>query len=118
LPVPRTEIGVLRVAGDRNAARTPTPSSTRIAPLHSIDLAKQHLEAASLRLLYSTFAEAFLAFGRIDFAARLSWLCDLRKPSAITGRANNFGQNLTRLFHNDQSLKQNEKLNCEDSGRP
>jgi hypothetical protein len=28
-------------------------------------------------LLYSAFAEAFLAFRRIDFAARLRWLLDL-----------------------------------------
>ncbi len=28
-------------------------------------------------LLYSAFAEAFLAFRRIDFVARLRWLFDL-----------------------------------------
>jgi hypothetical protein len=57
------------------------------------------------RLGYATFAETFLAGGRIEFAARFSWLLDLLKPRAITGGANNFGQWLTRLFHNDQSLK-------------
>jgi hypothetical protein len=57
------------------------------------------------RLVYSTFAETFLAGGRIEFAARFCWLLDLLKPHAITGGANNFGQWLTRLFHNDQSLK-------------
>jgi hypothetical protein len=30
--------------------------------------------------LYSAFAEAFLAFRRIDFPARLRWLIDLLKP--------------------------------------
>lgn len=63
------------------------------------------LPAASLRLLYSPFAEAFLAYSRIDFAARLRWLPDLRKPNAVAGRANNFGQNFTWFFHNDQSSK-------------
>jgi hypothetical protein len=69
---------------------------------------------ASLRcgwLLYSAFAETFRTFQRIDLAARLRWLLDLREPRAITGRANNFGQNFTRLFHSDQSLKQNQELN-------
>jgi hypothetical protein len=60
---------------------------------------------ALLRLGYSTFAETFLAGGRIEFAARFCRLLDLLKPRAITGGANNFGQWLTRLFHNDQSLK-------------
>jgi hypothetical protein len=66
---------------------------------------------ALLRLIYSAFAETFLAGGRIDFAARFCWLLDLLKPRAITGGANNFGQNLTRFFHDDQSLKQNTNLN-------
>ena len=57
------------------------------------------------RLVYSTFAETFLAGGRIEFVARFCWLLDLLKPRAITGGANNFGQWLARLFHNDQSLK-------------
>jgi hypothetical protein len=57
------------------------------------------------RLVYSTLAKTFLAFGRINFAARFRWLLDLLKPRAITGGANNFGQWLTRFFHNDQSLK-------------
>jgi hypothetical protein len=43
------------------------------------------------RLVYSTFAETFLAGGRIEFAARFCWLLDLLKPRAITGGANNFG---------------------------
>jgi hypothetical protein len=60
---------------------------------------------ALLGLGYSTFAETFLAGGRIEFAARFCRLLDLLKPRAITGGANNFGQWLTRLFHNDQSLK-------------
>jgi len=54
-------------------------------------------------LPYSAFAKAFLAFRRIDFAARLRWLLDLLQPCAITGGANSFGQNFT-FFHNDQSL--------------
>jgi hypothetical protein len=66
-------------------------------------------------LLYSAFAEAFLAFRRIDFAARLRWLLDLLQPCAITGGANSFGQNFTLFFHNDQSLKQDKKLNSFDS---
>jgi hypothetical protein len=64
-----------------------------------------------LRLIYSAFAETFLASGRIDFAARFCWLLNLLNPRAITGGANNFGQNLTRSFHDDQSLKQNTNLN-------
>jgi hypothetical protein len=63
------------------------------------------------RLVYSAFAETFLAGSRIDFAARFRWLLDLLKPRAVTGGANNFGQDLTPLFHNDQSLKQNTNLN-------
>jgi hypothetical protein len=45
-------------------------------------------------------------------------LLDLLQPGAITGGADNFGQNVTRLFHYDQSLKQDKKLNSmrEDSG--
>jgi hypothetical protein len=69
---------------------------------------------ASLRcgwLLYSTFSETFRTFRRIDLAARLRRLLDLREPRAITGSANNFGQNFTRFFHGGQSLKQNQKLN-------
>ena len=54
------------------------------------------------RLVCSALAETFLAFGRIDFAARIRWLLDFLKPRPITGGANNFGQTLTRLFHNDQ----------------
>jgi hypothetical protein len=64
-----------------------------------------------LRLVYSAFAETFLAFGRIDFATRLRWLLDLRKSSATTGGANDFGQNFIRFSHDDQSLKQNTNLN-------
>jgi hypothetical protein len=67
---------------------------------------------------YSTLAEAFLAFGRIDFAARLLWLFDDLCPCAITGRANSFDQDFTLFFHNGQSSKQNQKLNSfkNDSG--
>jgi hypothetical protein len=69
------------------------------------------LAAALQRLVYSALAETFLAGGRIDFAARFCWLLDLLDPRAITGGANNFDKDLTRLFHNDQSLKQNTNLN-------
>jgi hypothetical protein len=84
-------------------------------------MSKPALMAASERsistcgwLLYSAFAETFRAFGRIDFAARLRWLRDLREPRAITGGANNFGQNFTWCFHSDQSIKtkQNVKFIC------
>jgi hypothetical protein len=64
-----------------------------------------------LRLAYPALAETFIAGGRIDFAVRFCWLLDLLKPRAITGGANNFGQTLTWLFHNDQSLEQNTNLN-------
>ena len=57
------------------------------------------------RLLYTAFAETCRAFGRIDFAPQLRWLLDLLQPGAITGGADSFGQNFTRLFHYDQSLK-------------
>jgi hypothetical protein len=67
-------------------------------------------------LPYSAFAEAFLTFRRIDFAARLRWLFDLLHPRAITSGANSFGQNFTLFFHNDQSLKQDKKLNLFDNG--
>ena len=63
------------------------------------------------RPTYSAFAETFLAGGRVDFAARFCWLLDLLKPGAVAGGANNFAQSLTRLFHYDQSLKQNTNLN-------
>jgi hypothetical protein len=56
-------------------------------------------------LLYSAFAEASLAFRRIDFAARLRWLFDLLKPCAVTGGANSFGQRFALFFHDNQSLK-------------
>jgi hypothetical protein len=69
------------------------------------------LDAALLRHVYSTLAETFLAFGRIDFAARFRWRFDLLETRAIAGSANNFRQNLTRLFHNDQSSNQQKKLN-------
>jgi hypothetical protein len=36
----------------------------------------------------------------------LRWLLYLREPRAITGGANNFGQDFTGLFHIAQSLKQ------------
>jgi hypothetical protein len=60
---------------------------------------------------YSALAEAFLAFGRIDFAARLLGLFDHLCPCAITGGANSLGQGFTLFFHNGQSSKQNQKLN-------
>lgn len=47
------------------------------------------LDAALLRHVYSTLAETFLAFGRIDFAARFRWLFDLLETRAIAGSANN-----------------------------
>jgi hypothetical protein len=58
------------------------------------------------RLVSSTFAQTFPAGGRIDFAAWFRWLLGLLEPGTITGGANNFGQNLTRFFHNHQSLEQ------------
>jgi hypothetical protein len=70
------------------------------------------LVACLLRLAYPALAETFLAGGRIDFAARFRWLLDLLKPRAITGGANNFGKNLTPLFHEDQSLKHKFKSIC------
>jgi len=54
------------------------------------------------RFVYSPLAETFLAFGRIDFAARFWRLLDLLQPRAITGGANNFGH-FTWFFHSDQS---------------
>jgi hypothetical protein len=57
------------------------------------------------RLLYTAFAETCWAFGRIDLAPQLRRLLDLLQPGAITGGADSLGQNLTRLFHYDQSLK-------------
>jgi hypothetical protein len=57
------------------------------------------------RLLYTAFAETCRAFRRIDFAPQLRWLLDPLQPGAITGGADSFGQNFTRLFHHDQSLK-------------
>jgi hypothetical protein len=65
---------------------------------------------------YSAFAEAFFAFRRIDFAARLRGLLDLLLPCAVTGVANSFGQDFTRFSHDHQSLKQDYKLNSFDSG--
>ena len=59
----------------------------------------------------STFRSTFLADGRIDFAPRLRRLLNLLEPSAITGGANDFDQYVTQLLHNDQSLKQETKLN-------
>jgi hypothetical protein len=61
-------------------------------------------------LLYSAFAEAFLAFRRIDFVARLRRLLHLLRPCAITGGANIFGQNFTLFLHNDQSFKIRQKV--------
>jgi hypothetical protein len=58
--------------------------------------------------LYSAFAQTFRAFRGIDFATRLRWLCDLLKPRAIAGGANNLSQHFARSFHRDQSLKQNK----------
>jgi hypothetical protein len=68
------------------------------------------------RRLYSAFAEAFLAFRRIDFVARLRRLLHLLQPCAITGGANSFGQNSTLFLHNDQSLNKDKKLNPFGSG--
>jgi hypothetical protein len=53
-------------------------------------------------LFYSALAETLLAFGGIDFAARLRWLLYLLDPGAVASGASNFGQSLTRIFHNDQ----------------
>jgi hypothetical protein len=61
-------------------------------------------------LLYSAFAEALLAFRRIDFVARLRRLLHLLQPCAITGGANIFGQNFTLFLHNDQSFKIRQKV--------
>jgi hypothetical protein len=80
-------------------------------------MSRDGCRTALQRLAYSALAETFLAGGRIDLAARFCWLLDLLKPRAITGCANNFGQNLTRLFHNYQSLKEETKFNfVKDSG--
>jgi|HubBroStandDraft_6_1064221.scaffolds.fasta_scaffold6668832_1 hypothetical protein len=43
------------------------------------------LDVALLRHVYSTVAETFLAFGRIDFAARFRGLFDLLEIRAIAG---------------------------------
>jgi hypothetical protein len=61
-------------------------------------------------LLYSAFAEAFLAFRRIDSVARLRRLLHLLQSCAITGGANIFGQNFTLFLHNDQSFKIRQKV--------
>ena len=62
------------------------------------------------RLPNAAFADTCQALGRIDFAPRLRWPLDLLQPSAITGGADNFRRSFTRLFHCDQSLRQDEKL--------
>jgi hypothetical protein len=73
-------------------------------------------DTALLRLVDSAFAETNLADCRIDPAAWFCRLIDLLKPLAIASRANNLSQ-LARFFHNDQSSKQNKKLNYrQDSG--
>jgi hypothetical protein len=69
-----------------------------------------------LRLVDSAFAETNLADSRIDPAAWFCGLINLLKPRAIAGGATHLSQ-LARFFHNDQSLKQNKKLNYwQDSG--
>jgi hypothetical protein len=87
-----------------------TARATAICPFHDNVTIRVGDDAAETHA-YSAFAKTFWAFGRIDFAARLRWLLDLREPRAITGGANNFGQNFTRFFHSDQSLKENQELN-------
>ena len=62
-------------------------------------------------LSYSALTETFLAFGRIDFAARFCWLLDPLDPLANAGGANDFVPNITRLFHIDQRKNKNTKLN-------
>jgi hypothetical protein len=61
-------------------------------------------------LFYSAFTEAFLAFRRIDFVARLRWLLDLLQPCAITGGANSFGQNFTLFLHKRPIIKTRQKV--------
>jgi hypothetical protein len=61
-------------------------------------------------LPYSAFAEAFLAFRRIDFVARLRWLLDLLQPCAFTGGANSFGQNFTLFLHKRPIIKIRQKV--------
>lgn len=101
---------------DRNAAYR-TPRNEGVEFVRRFCSAARPLRDPGLRcgwrgwrLLYSAFAETCRAFGRIDFAARLRWLPDLLQPGAITGGADSFGQNFTRFFHYDQSLKQDKKL--------
>jgi hypothetical protein len=55
-------------------------------------------------LIYSALAETYLAFRRIDFAARLCRLLGLLKSRAVAGRASHFSRNFLRFFHRDQSL--------------
>jgi len=73
------------------------------AAIKPCSMAVAPVDAALLRLVYSALAETYLAFGRIDFAARLRWLLYLLHPHAVAGGANNFVQNITRLFHSNQS---------------
>jgi hypothetical protein len=61
-------------------------------------------------LLYSAFAETFLAFRRIDFVPRLRWLLDLLQSCAITGGANSFGQNFTLFLHKRPIIKIRQKV--------
>jgi hypothetical protein len=61
-------------------------------------------------LLYSAFAEAFLAFRRIDSVARLRRLLHLLQSCAITGGANIFGQNFTLFLHKRPIIKIRQKV--------
>jgi hypothetical protein len=59
-------------------------------------------------LLYSAFAEAFLAQDR--FWGRLRRLLHLLQPCAITAGANSFGQNFTLFLHKRPIIKMRQKV--------
>jgi hypothetical protein len=63
------------------------------------------------QLFYSTLSGALCTLRRIDPAAQLRWLLNLRRPRAIAGGANHFGRNFARSFHCVQSSKQKTSLN-------
>jgi hypothetical protein len=55
-------------------------------------------------LIDSSFAKTLHAGSRVNFAVRLSWLLDLGKSRAFTGRTYGFRYNFTGVFHNEQTL--------------